>query len=261
MKKTINRMISVISAMVLFFVCLVTNPVRLSGDAVSGAEMDVKTAAETMAKRFNEEREKLGLKPLYVVPYLCDIADMRANDLAVVFDHKRPDGTEIADLIDTDIVDYNRAAEILARGSYDIEAVLEAWRKSSGHWSYITREGATHIGVSVVYVPESEYKWYWAAVIVNMDEGMTLPDQKMPLEDAISPTYCGDVNGDGQIDSFDLVLLSQYVNGKVYFNTAQQEAADVLADGVITSADAAALRKYILGEYRQLPITIDMLFK
>lgn len=261
MGKTISRTISIISALILFFVCLMICPARLSGNTVSGAEMDTETAAETMAARFNEERAKLGLHPLYVVPYLNDIADIRSNDIAVLFDHKRPDGTEVSDLIDTDIVDYNRAAEVLARGSYDIESVLGAWKNSAKHWKYITRSEATHIGISVTYIPDSEFKWYWSAVIVNMDEGKTLPDQKLPLEDAVVPKYCGDVNGDGQIDSFDLVLLNKYINNRVYFNTAQEKAADILADGAITSADAVALRKFILGEYNQLPVTFDMLFK
>lgn len=261
MNKIINKIISIISAMVLSIVCLMTFPVNLSGNTVGGAEMDVETAAEMMASRFNEERIKMGLQPLYIVPYLNEVANVRANDLVTLFDHARPDGTKIADIIDTEIVDYSGAAEVLARGSFDIEAVLNAWKSSKGHWGFITREKATHIGISVVYDPDSDFKWYWAAVIINMDEGMTLPDQRMPLENEIVPTYCGDVNGDGQIDSFDLVLLNQYINNKVFFNTAQKEAADILADGAITSADAAALRKYILGEYGELPVTIDMLLK
>lgn len=260
MKNIINHLISMISALALSIACFMMFPFNMSLDSVGGAEMDVETAAEMMASRINKEREALGLQPLYIVPYLNDIAAVRANDLVTVFDHKRPDGTDVTSLIDTDIVDYSRAAEVLARGSFDIEAVLNAWKNSSGHWGFITREDATHIGIAVVYAPESDRKWYWAAVIVNMEEGMTLPDQKLPLEDAIVPTYCGDVNGDGQIDSFDLVLLNKYINGKVYFNEAQVEASDILKDGVITSADAAILRKYILGEYSKLPLTVDMLF-
>ena len=260
MDKIINRMVSTIAALALSIVCLMTFPFNMSGNSVDGAEMNSETAAEMMAARINEERAALGLRPLYIVPYLNDVAAVRANDLVTVFDHKRPDGTDVADLIDTSIVDYSRAAEVLARGSFDIDAVLSAWKTSSGHWGYITRADATHIGIAVVYAPESDRKWYWAAVIVNMEDGMTLPDQKMPLEDAIVPTYCGDVNGDGQIDSFDLVLLNKYINGKVYFNDAQIEASDILKDGVITSADAAILRKYILGEYSKLPLTVDMLF-
>lgn len=261
MCKTNNRVISIISAVLMFIVCLMTFPARLSGNTVGGAEMDVETAAETMAARFNEEREKLGLEPMYIVPYLNDLAAIRAKDITEVFDHVRPDGSGVDDLIDVDIVDYNRAAEVLARGSFDIDAILNAWKNSKNHWNYITRPEATHIGIAVYYDPESEYKWYWAAIMVNMDRGSYLPEQRSPLEDAVVPKYCGDLNGDGQIDSFDLVLLNKYLSNNVYFNEAQIKAADILSDGVITSADASVLRKYILGEYSQLPVTIDMLFK
>lgn len=261
MNKIINKNVSVFSALVLSVVCLAVFPVNLSGNSVGGAEMDMETAAEMMAARFNEERAKLGLYPLYMVPYLNDVADIRAHDVVTCWseDHKRPDGTKVDSLIDTDIVDYSRMFEILARGSFDIDAVMDAWKNSSAHWASITDKNATHMGISVVYDPDSERKWYWAAVIVNMEEGMTLPEQKMPLADAVVPTYCGDVDGDGQIDSFDLVLLNKYINNKVYFNEAQVAAADIFADGAITQADADFLRKYILGKYDKLPITIDML--
>lgn len=261
MSKTINRVISIISAILLFIICLMTFPARLSGNSVGGAEMDVETAAETMAARFNEERAKLGLEPMYIVPYLNDLAAIRAQDITEVFDHVRPDGSGIDGLIDVDIVDYNRAAEVLARGSFNIDSVLDAWKKSALHWGYITRAEATHIGIAVYHDPDSEYKWYWAAIMVNMDRDSYLPEQRAPLEDAVVPKYYGDLNGDGQIDSFDLVLLNKYLSKNVYFNEAQEKAADILSDGVITSADASVLRKYILGEYNQLPVTIDMLFK
>lgn len=262
MSKMFNRIISLITAFFMFFVCFSVFPARNTANSVGGAEMDTLTAAETMAARFNEEREKCGYQPLKIVPYLSVLSEIRANEITELYDHIRYDGTEVNALIDTNIVNYSWCGEVLGRGTYNIESMLNAWKNSpQNHWDYIMHEKATHVGVSVVYDPETERKWHWAAIIVEMPEGQTLPDQKWPLEDAVVPKYCGDVNGDGQIDSFDLVLLNKYINDDVFFNTAQQEAADVLDDDVITTADAAALRKYILGEYHKLPVTIDMLLK
>ncbi len=262
MSKTFNKMISVITAFVMSFICLAAFPVKHSVNSVGGAEMEPALAAETMAARFNEEREALGLQPLKIVPYLNVLAELRANEIVELYDHVRYDGTEVDSLIDTKIVNYSWCGEVLGRGSYNIESMLNAWKNSpEKHWNIICHEKATHIGISVVYAPDHPKKWHWAAILVETPFGEPLPDQRMPLEEAIVPEYCGDVNGDGLIDSFDLVMLDKYINDDIFFNTAQQEAADILDDGVITKADSAALRKYILGEYDKLPITIEMLVK
>ena len=260
MSKKFNKIVSVISAFVLSFLCLVTFPVKHTADSVGGAEMPTELAAETMIERFNEERAALGYQPLKIVPYLNTIAEIRANEAVELYSHIRYDGTEVDSIIDTEIVNFSWAGEVLGRGTYNIESMLNAWKTSpEKHWDIISKETATHVGIAVVYAPDHPKKWHWAAVLVEMPFGETLPDQRLPHEKAIVPKYCGDVNGDGQIDSFDLVLLNKYINDDVFFNTAQIEAADVLDDGVITTADASALRKYILGSYHKLPVTIDML--
>ena len=98
-------------------------------------------------------------------------------------------------------------------------------------------------------------------IFVVLDEGTTLNGQEIPVKYRVVPKSTGDLNGDGQIDSFDLVLLKKYVADKesVYFNDLQTAAADTFKDGAVTSADVLMLSKYILGEYDRLPVTIDML--
>ena len=82
MSKTFNKMISVIVAFVMFFVCLSAFPVRHTVNSVGGAEVDCEIVAETMAARINEEREKLGLQPLKIVHYLNVLSELRANENA-----------------------------------------------------------------------------------------------------------------------------------------------------------------------------------
>lgn len=260
MSKTFNKMISVIVAFVMFFVCLSAFPVRHTVNSVGGAEMDLETAAETMAARINEEREKLGLQPLKIVPYLNVIMEVRANEITELYDHIRYDGTEVNAIIDTSIADYCWSGEILGRGTFDIDRMIDGWRYSDrNHWDYIIYEKATHIGMAVVYDPDTEMKWHWAGIILQTFDNQDIQDQRWPLEDAIVPEYCGDVSGDGVIDSFDLVMLNQYINDSLFFNNAQLEAADVFDDGIITKVDATALKMYILGEVDKLPVTLEML--
>jgi len=58
----------------------------------------------------------------------------------------------------------------------------------------------------------------------------------------------GDVNGDGVIDSKDMVLLAQYLaEWAVTLNAEQLEAADVYKDGVVDIKDAVKLAQYLAG--------------
>ena len=60
-------------------------------------------------------------------------------------------------------------------------------------------------------------------------------------------TY-GDVNGDGEVDSKDAVLLKKYLAGfEDAIERLDQNAADVNGDGSITSADAVRLLKALAG--------------
>ena len=83
-----------------------------------------------------------------------------------------------------------------------------------------------------------------------------LNGQYFPPKYKIVPKAAGDLNGDGVIDSFDYVLLKQYLSKEVTFNPLQVESADLLMDGAITYSDAAYLRKYILGEINKLPVSV-----
>lgn len=260
MSKTFNKMISVIVAFVMFFVCLSAFPVRHTVNSVGGAEVDCEIVAETMAARINEEREKIGLQPLKIVPYLNVLSELRANEIAELYSHTRYDGTTIEDIIDTEIVDYCWSGEILGRGTVDIDRIIDGWKYSEErHWDIVTHANATHFGMAVVYMPDHPKKWLWAGILVETFDHEDVQDQRWPLENAIAPEYCGDVSGDGVIDSFDLVMLNQYINDSLFFNTAQQEAADVFDDGIITKVDATALKMYILGEVDKLPVTLEML--
>ena len=57
----------------------------------------------------------------------------------------------------------------------------------------------------------------------------------------------GDLNGDGELTSVDVVLLARYLAGAEALTEAQLTAADLNADGVITSADLVLLARKVAG--------------
>ena len=101
------------------------------------------------------------------------------------------------------------------------------------------------------------FRYYWEQFFVAVDG--ELNDQYIPESQKTVPVGSGDVNGDSEINSFDLITINRYLAKETELNDLQKESADLLKDGVITSADAVVLRKYILGEYQEIPMTMDML--
>ena len=61
------------------------------------------------------------------------------------------------------------------------------------------------------------------------------------------PVLSGDLDGDGELTSADVVLLARYLAGAETLTEAQLTAADLNADGVITSADLVLLARKVAG--------------
>ena len=219
---------------------------------------DFKAMAEEIVVLVNEARTAEGLKPLYMVPYLCDVANVRVRESIFSFSHNRPNGESFITALDDSLVPYSKAAENLAAGSYTAEETFNQWKNSPNHWRSIMNPDYTHIGVAVSYDMNSEYKYYWEQFFVATD--VALNDQTIPERYKTVPKSSGDINGDAEIDTFDLITINKYLaDDTAYLNDLQVESADMLDDNVITSADAMMLKKYILGEYKTLPITMEML--
>lgn len=65
--------------------------------------------------------------------------------------------------------------------------------------------------------------------------------------DGEAPVLSGDMDGDGELTSADVVLLARYLAGAETLTEAQLTAADLNADGVITSADLVLLARKVAG--------------
>lgn len=252
-KKMFTRMISAASALVMASMMTTYIPANAAEELTD--DMAAQRIQE-IALLVNEARVEAGLKPLYVLPYLNEVAEIRAFEASMDFSHTRSNGRSFSSAIDTDEVSYGVALENLAAGFDTAAETFNQWKESSGHWANIMDPDITHMGIGVVYDEDSPYEWYWQQTFVAVDA--EYEDQYIPTTHEIVPEANGDVNGDGTVDTFDYLLLSDYIYKKktdypVYFNNEQLKAADCFADGIITEADAKVLARYIIGEYKKLP--------
>ena len=268
MKRLIQRIAAILSAVSLL--CFVSDLTVSDSAAADVSQDQLDTLTKNMELLINEARTELGLQPVYVVPYLCGVSKLRAEETTFKFSHYRPSPAEleagVCDLndttvksstaIDRSIAPYYYCAENIAAGKPTAEETFSQWKNSSRHWKAITAPNITHMGVGVAYAPSSPLKYYWETLFIQTDK--TFDDQFLPVRNEMIPKACGDINGDSSVDTFDYVVLAEYIDNKnagkpAYLSELQLEAADCFKDGAITAADAKALQRYVLGEYKALP--------
>jgi len=91
-----------------------------------------------------------------------------------------------------------------------------------------------------------------------------LPDKEYEIVSSDSgegreATCKGDVDGNGEVDSLDFVLMRMYLLGKISSFPAVNGtwAADLNDDGVFNNLDFAIVRKYVLGHIDKFPAETD----
>ena len=250
MKKTVSFLTATATAAAMAF-----SAIGNTFAAKDVCDDELRSMANEVAILVNEARKEAGLEPLYVVPYLNELSDIRAVESVSDFSHTRG-GQRFSSIIDTTIVDYVYTSENLACGYDTAEDTMEQWKGSPKHWANILNPNITHMGIGVVYDEDSDYGWYWQQLFIESEQ--TFDNQYLPTDYEVVPQAQGDINGDGVVDTFDYLGLCEYIYKKtnnipVYLNEAQLETADCFRDGIITEADAKVMVRYLLGEYTSLP--------
>ena len=206
-----------------------------------------KLTAEELPATWSEDQKSFSVDKKY---------EVAVNNLLKKEGIKYSMGDLFITIVDTGMVPYSRAGENTAGGSDNAEATFNQWKGSPVHWHAIMNPDYTHIGVGVSYEKDSEFRYYWDQIFIATDK--EFDDQYIPESTKTVPVGSGDINGDKEINSFDLITINKYLAKEIELNDLQKESADLLKDGFITEADVIVLRKYILGKYRTIPVTMDM---
>ena len=159
---------------------------------------DAEEICTLILELLNEERAKLGAPALSTAPIAHEMAMVRAEELTVVFAHRRPNGHDSRTIYidykynskDTGITTFEdgtstcsympeKSSEDICNGavSYDMtpkqyaEQVIGTAKLSPGHWTDLTNPAYTAVGIGVV-IKENDSGWYYDApvAILTMDK-------------------------------------------------------------------------------------------
>ena len=107
----------------------------------------------------NRERLRCGLAPVSSTPFLQEACDTRADEIAVLFSHTRPDGSDCFSVLADR--SYSDLGENIAAGYPTPANVVEGWMNSPGHRRNILSADFAHMGVGHAYHASGAYGNYW----------------------------------------------------------------------------------------------------
>lgn len=114
----------------------------------------------------NIERQKNGLSPLKKNNELCNVATARANEITVLFEHTRPNGSSFSTIMKEFNISYRAVGENIAAGQRTAAEVMDDWMNSQGHRENILSTYFGEIGVGCVKVKD-DYGVYWVQIFKN----------------------------------------------------------------------------------------------
>ncbi|MGN0715775.1 MAG: CAP domain-containing protein [Anaerovoracaceae bacterium] len=117
---------------------------------IEGIRLDAYASA--VLEKVNEVRAEKGLLPLTLDSDLQEIALVRAAEIAVYFDHIRPNGKSCI------TVSEKMAGENIAIAYPDPDAVMTGWMNSEGHRANILNASYSSIGIACVY-SDGVFRW------------------------------------------------------------------------------------------------------
>lgn len=136
--------------------------IALSPADVRAAETGLSDQEWDVLLLTNRERINNGVAPVTTTNFLQDGCDIRAKELNVKFDHKRPNGSSCFTVLnDVQAPGYAAAGENIAAGYPSATAVVNGWMNSPGHRQNILNPYFAHMGAGLAVFSNNSYGKYW----------------------------------------------------------------------------------------------------
>lgn len=152
MKRMKKGMIGV--AVGLFLALCLAGTVFAAGDTVTVSvkgTLDYQKAYQVL-EYTNQIRKQVGADPLTMDRELLEAAMQRAAEIAVIFDHSRPDGSGCFTASD------RMSGENIAVGQMSASSVVSSWKNSAGHYRNMVNSYYQSIGIGCFYY-RGTYFW------------------------------------------------------------------------------------------------------
>ncbi len=186
----------------------------------------------------------------YSVNLLDGLADgtVIANMATITFDDNDPIDTPVWE----NILDYKRpearVVSVTTEDNVEFEITVEGADSGSGIWYYdlYARSSASGEWTPVMTVIEDDtFTWSAGETVTSAEFAIVAMDRAANRgSDAILNALAGDADGNGAVDTNDLVvIISYYMNPATVINAAN---ADVNRDGVIDTQDATGTTRIYL---------------
>lgn len=108
----------------------------------------------------NALRAEKGLPALQYDENLAAYAQFRASEIEQKFSHERPNG----EMYRASMSIGRAVGENIAAGKVTAEETVLQFRNSPKHYATILHDKFTKIGMGVVHLPDSKYKYYWVQI-------------------------------------------------------------------------------------------------
>lgn len=118
-------------------------------------------------KGTNYQRLANGLEPLSMSAVMQNAADIRSQELAALFDHTRPNGSDCFSILHEKGIPYSLSGENIAAGLPDPYWTINGWMNSEGHRNNILNADFSHLGAGYNYNGDSFYGYYWTQLFVG----------------------------------------------------------------------------------------------
>lgn len=120
-----------------------------------------------MFRLTNIERVKAGLPEFKKMELLDSVAQLRAWECLVAYDHTRPNGSKFSTALSEAGIRWSGCGENIAAGQSTPQEVVSAWMNSTGHRANILNEEYVYLGVGFYYDYNNEsgtpqYDYFWA---------------------------------------------------------------------------------------------------
>ncbi len=137
-----------------------------SSEGVCSPETNRQFGAEAIAA-VNAARAQAGLSALAEQAQLTQIARQHSQAMACedFFGHVTPDGLDVEARANQASYPFISLGEVIAGGYASPEEAVGSWLESAAHRAVLLDKAFTEIGAGYVYVPNSEYLYYWTLVL------------------------------------------------------------------------------------------------